>query len=140
MRELLLRSIRKPATTGCFSAWLKNSMVCGWPSSRTRKSFLTRLETKRPLSSVTVTGTMTSVADPLNWTRDGSGCGAPGGGAAVGGGGVCWATAGRQRIRPQSELAAKARRADMTALVLFWRGKRQRGVPRRSEEHTSELQ
>src|ERR1017187_943222 len=130
MRELLLRSIRKPATTGCFSAWLKNSMFCGWPSSRTRKSFFTRLETKRPLSSVTVTGTMTSVADPLNWTRDESGCGAPGGGTtAAGGGGVCWATAGRQRIRPQSELAAKTRRADMTALVLF-----------RSEEHTSELQ
>src|ERR1039458_3138331 len=131
MRELLLRSIRKPATTGCFSAWLKNSIFCGLPSSRTRKSFFTRLETKRPLSSVTVTGTMTSVADPLNWTRAGSGCGAAGGGVVVGGV-VCWGTAGRQRIRPQSELAAKTRRADMTALVLFWRGKRRRGVPRQN--------
>src|ERR1022692_154594 len=115
MRELLLRSIRNPATMGCFSAWLKNSILCGLPSSRMRKSFFNRLETKRPLSSVTVTGTMTSVVDPLNCTRDGSGCGAAGGGS--GGGVVCWATAAWQRISPQNELAAKTRRADMTALV-----------------------
>src|ERR1039458_2427576 len=116
MRDLGYKATRNPTTMGCFSSWLKNSILCGLPSSRMRKSFFNRLETKRPLSSVTVTGTITSVVDPLNCIRDGSGCAVAGG---SGGGVVCWATAARQRISPQNELAAKTRRAGMTALGLF---------------------
>src|SRR5271165_870827 len=35
-------------------------MLCSLPSSKIRKSFCSRFETKRPFSSVTVTGTITS--------------------------------------------------------------------------------
>src|SRR5437773_837172 len=80
MRELLLWSIRNPITTGWRSLWLKNSMRCGLPSSSTRKSLSSRLLTKRPLSSVTVTGTITSLV-PVRITTPGfAGCD----------GGVCW--------------------------------------------------
>src|SRR3984893_2111503 len=40
-------------------------MRCCLPSSKMRKSFSSRSETKRPLSSVTVTGTMTSLTCTL---------------------------------------------------------------------------
>ena len=59
----LLVSIRKPITMGCDCSWLKKSIFCSLFSSKILKSLFVRLETKRPLSSVTVTGTMTSLTE-----------------------------------------------------------------------------
>src|SRR5260370_42604087 len=64
MRLALLRSIRNPTTTGWLRSRVKNWMVCSFPPSKMRKSPLSKSDTKRPLSSVTVTGTITS----LTWT------------------------------------------------------------------------
>src|SRR6478672_10304728 len=66
-------------------------MVCSLPSSKTRKSSLARLETKRFLSSVTVTGTITSFTWTRIFVRGGScACGAAGG--------CCWQIAARDNI------------------------------------------
>src|ERR1035438_2017629 len=61
----LLVSIRKPMTMGCDCSWLKKSIFCSLFSSKILKSSRVRLETKRPFSSVTVTGTMTSFTETL---------------------------------------------------------------------------
>ncbi len=106
---LLLWSTRKPTTMGCFSAWLKNWICCGRPSSSTRKSLATRLETNFPLLSVTVTGTMTSVVVLVNvgWP-----CGAAG--VAGVGGGVC-GSALQDKSSVHVEAAANRKSRDMTS-------------------------
>src|SRR5258708_34935 len=64
MRLALLRSIRNPTTTGWLRSRVKNWMVCSLPAWKMRKVALSKSDRKRPLSSVTVAGTITS----LTWT------------------------------------------------------------------------
>src|SRR6266700_4174122 len=98
MRELLLRLIKNPTTMGCFSLWLNDVIRCGRPPSNTRKSLATRFETNLPLSTVTVTGTMTSVTPDTKlgglapsgaWGFGASACA-----GGCGGGVACWDTPG----------------------------------------------
>src|SRR5579872_1704934 len=83
--------MRKPATTGWLRSREKKLMVCGLPSSRIWKSFFSRLEMKRPLSSVTVTGTITSFTSTFmaapevsGWSACDGCCDFAAGGAAPG--------------------------------------------------------
>src|SRR5271165_104700 len=100
-------SIKNPTTTGWLRSRVKNWICCSLPSSKIRKSFWSRSETKRPFSSVTVTGTMTSLTCTL---MDGgreavcpslAGAGAEGGGAGAWdlAGGAC-AARGKDRVMP----------------------------------------
>src|ERR1019366_2871837 len=52
-------------TLGCDCSWLKKSIFCSLFSSKILKSFFVKFDTKRPWSSVTVTGTMTSLTEIL---------------------------------------------------------------------------
>src|ERR1700680_4663383 len=65
-----------------------------------RKSEASRLDTKRPRSSVTVIGTMTS----FTWTRI-DGCAGTGGCAAAGGG--VWAFWARARLARRATIGAR---------------------------------
>src|SRR5205807_1360688 len=99
----LLVSSRKPTTIGCFSAWLKNSILCGLPSSRMRKSLALRSVTNLPLSSVTVTGTITSVPVAVKFGS----CEGAAAGGGVAGGLVAWEKARADERTAQAETAAK---------------------------------
>src|SRR6266481_4295672 len=117
---LLLWSIRKPTTTGCFWSWLKNWMRCGRPSSSTRKSFFSRFETNFPRSSFTVTGTITSIACPRNCTAGSTGGWAGCCGGLACGGFSCGIACRHSSRRPQDPRIADRRRKDMTTLVLLY--------------------
>src|SRR5512138_492208 len=71
-------SSRKPTTTGWLRSRVKYTIFCSLPSSKILKSLRSRLETKRSFSSVTVTGTITS----LTWMRRVGGCSCPAGAGA----------------------------------------------------------
>src|ERR1035438_5947696 len=116
---LLLMSTRKPITVGCFGLWVKDRILCTRPSSRIRKSFCSRLSMNRPLSSVTVTGRMTSVY-VVRMVGSVVCCGC--GGCA--GGWLCCPCGGEPAIdskSPPAQTIAVARKMVVTALSSFYR-------------------
>src|ERR1039457_6125526 len=132
MRLALLKSIRNPTTTGWLRSRVKNWMVCSLPPSKIWKSLLSRSETNLPLSSVTVTGTMTSLTWTLMSLLGISLCSAAGAGAWTEGGCVEITLAGAggwAKMETENTTIAKARYGMARSDSYY-----------RSEEHTSELQ
>src|SRR5215469_11969833 len=111
-------------------------MRCGLPSSSTRKSFATRLETNLPLLSVTVTGTMTSVVVlvKVGWPCAGAPAGPEfvgwdwGAVCAAGAGWACCGSAFQDKSSVQAEAAANRKSRDMASCYYDNPGTREEGL------------